>query len=99
MTVVVCRWCDDKTLSLETLVQHLAEVHQYEHEPDVKPLTPRQREIVALIADGLSTTQVAGRLSCSPLTVKTHISDAMRRVKVSTRSGLVGHALRSGEIK
>lgn len=57
-------------------------------------LTPREREITQLLADGLDGTQVASRLSVSPETVRTHIRNAMERTGAHTRAHLVAIAVR-----
>ena len=48
-------------------------------------LTPREREIAALIADGLSNKQIARRLSIEPATVKNHVHNILRKRGVSRR--------------
>lgn len=48
-------------------------------------LTPREREIAALIADELSNKQIARRLSIEPATVKNHVHNILRKLGVSRR--------------
>ena len=52
-------------------------------------LTPRESEIVALLASGLNGEEIARRLFISPATVRTHIRNAMDRVDARTRAHLV----------
>ncbi len=52
-------------------------------------LTEREREIVALVAAGLSNDEIAARLVLSPLTAKTHVSRAMTKLGVRDRAQLV----------
>jgi DNA-binding NarL/FixJ family response regulator len=52
------------------------------------PLTAREREIVTLIADGLSNRAVAQRLTLSVRTVESHIYQAMSKTGTSTRDEL-----------
>ena len=59
-------------------------------------LTDREREVVALVAQGLSNDEIAGRLVLSPLTVKTHVNRAMAKVRARDRAQLVVLAYRSG---
>lgn len=59
-------------------------------------LTDREREVVALVARGLSNDEIAGRLVLSPLTVKTHVNHAMTKVRARDRAQLVVRAYRSG---
>lgn len=51
-------------------------------------LTERQREVAALVAEGLSNEEIAGRLFLSPATVKSHLTAVMRRLDVRTRTQL-----------
>jgi len=62
-------------------------------------LTPREREIVALVAKGLSNSDIAGRLLLSPLTVKTHVNRAMSKLGVRDRAQLVVIAYESGLVR
>jgi len=59
-------------------------------------LTEREREIVALVAGGLSNREIAERLVISPATAKTHVSRAMRKLNAHDRSQLVVLAYESG---
>jgi DNA-binding NarL/FixJ family response regulator len=52
-------------------------------------LTPREREIVTLIALGLETIKIAEQLHISPETVRTHVRNAMSKLGVHTRAELV----------
>lgn len=62
------------------------------------PLTGREREILGLLADGLSGAGIAEQLVLSPETVRTHVRNAMAKLGASTRSQAVAIALRSHEI-
>lgn len=62
-------------------------------EPDAQALTPREREIVTLIAFGHDTTGIADELSISQETVRTHVRNAMRKLDVHTRAQLVAVCL------
>jgi DNA-binding NarL/FixJ family response regulator len=64
----------------------------------VASLTPREREIIAMIATGLTADEIADRLFISPLTVKTHINHAMSKLGLSTRTQLVRVAIDFGLI-
>jgi two-component system nitrate/nitrite response regulator NarL len=55
------------------------------HENENGALTPREREIAALIADGLSNKQIARRLSIELATVKNHVHNILRKLGVSRR--------------
>ena len=49
-------------------------------------LSPREREVMELLADGLSTEEVAKQLFVSPTTVRVHISTALRKLRVTDRA-------------
>jgi DNA-binding NarL/FixJ family response regulator len=57
--------------------------------PGVAALTEREREVVALVAAGLSNDEIAARLVVSPLTAKTHVSRAMIKLAARDRAQLV----------
>ena len=59
-------------------------------------LTPRQREILNLIASGLSTSEVARELTLSPETVRNHIRNAFRELHAHTRVEAIAAAQRLG---
>ncbi len=61
-------------------------------------LTPRELEILKLIADGLKTTEVAARLFLSVATVKTHLHRSFAKLGVNDRAAAVGEAMRRGLI-
>ena len=54
-----------------------------------RPLTGREREVVTLVAAGLSNDEIAARLVVSPLTAKTHVSRAMIKLDARDRAQLV----------
>jgi DNA-binding NarL/FixJ family response regulator len=59
-------------------------------------LTDREREVVALVAHGLTNEQIANRLVVSPATAKTHVSRAMVKLRARDRSRLVVLAYECG---
>jgi DNA-binding NarL/FixJ family response regulator len=68
-------------------------------EPDARIarlLTAREREVVALVADGLSNDEIAERWFVSNATVRTHVSRAMTKLNARDRAQLVVLAYRSG---
>lgn len=62
----------------------------------VEHLTDREREVVALVARGLTNDEIGRRLIMSPLTAKTHVSRAMTKVGARDRAQLVVIAYESG---
>jgi DNA-binding NarL/FixJ family response regulator len=59
-------------------------------------LTPRQREILQLIAEGHTTKEIAQILEISQKTVETHRMDTMKRLGIYDVPGLVRYAIRVG---
>jgi DNA-binding NarL/FixJ family response regulator len=64
--------------------------------PGLASLTEREREVVTLVAAGLSNDEIADRLVVSPLTAKTHVSRAMTKVCARDRAQLVVFAYEHG---
>jgi DNA-binding CsgD family transcriptional regulator len=62
------------------------------------PLTPREREVLRLAAEGLSGPSIAQRLVVSPGTVKTHFSNIYEKLGVGDRAAAVARGLRFGFI-
>jgi two-component system NarL family response regulator len=62
-------------------------------------VTPRQRELLRLMADGLDTEDAASALGVSPETVKTHVEGVMSKLGASGRTEAVAIALRRGIIR
>jgi len=75
--------------------------------PDASPassaalevLTQREREVVALVAGGLTNDEIAAQLVVSPLTAKTHVNRAMMKLAARDRAQLVVHAFQSGLVR
>jgi DNA-binding NarL/FixJ family response regulator len=59
-------------------------------------LTPRQREILQLIAEGYSTKEIAAKLALSAKTIETHRAQLMSRLDIHDVAGLVRYAIRAG---
>jgi DNA-binding NarL/FixJ family response regulator len=64
--------------------------------PGLAALTEREREVVCLVAAGLSNEEIATKLTVSPLTVKTHVSRAMTKLYARDRAQLVVLAFEHG---
>jgi len=58
-------------------------------------LTEREREVLALMIEGLNNTQIAGRLTVSPSTIKSHVSNVLAKLGVASRTEAVTLALRN----
>ena len=66
--------------------------------PRDSPLTPRQQEVLELLADGMSTTGIAQKLFLSEQTVRNHVREILRRLGASSRLAAVATARRLGLI-
>ncbi|MEU7869884.1 response regulator transcription factor [Dactylosporangium sp. NPDC049140] len=62
----------------------------------LRALTGREREAVALVAQGLSNAEIAARMAISPITAKTHINRAMTKLHARDRAQLVVIAYEAG---
>jgi DNA-binding NarL/FixJ family response regulator len=62
-------------------------------------LTDREREVMALVAEGLTNDEIAERLFMSPATAKTHVSRAMIKLNARDRAQLVVFAYESGLVR
>ncbi|MEV4755230.1 response regulator transcription factor [Micromonospora sp. NPDC049559] len=67
--------------------------------PQLATLTEREREIVALVGEGLSNDEIATRLVVSPATARTHVSRAMTKLGARDRAQLVVFAYQSGLVE
>ena len=85
--VLVAREADDSPASSE------GDASDIERTP---PLTNREREILALLADGLGNKQIAARLGVSPNTVKTHLELLFDKIGVRSRAQAVAVGVRRG---
>src|SRR5581483_185270 len=68
-------------------------------EPTLPTLTPREREIVQLLAEGKSTKEVASVLDLSVKTAETHRSNIMRKLKLHSVGELVLYAIRNNIVQ
>ena len=81
------------TLSPEA-AQVLVEAASQPPSPGID-LTERERDVLALVIEGLNNTQIAGRLIISPSTVKSHVSNILAKLGVASRTEAVTLALRN----
>jgi DNA-binding NarL/FixJ family response regulator len=65
-------------------------------EPELPGLTPREREILALIADHLTNPQIAARLGLSQKTVRNHVSAILTKLQVADRAQAIMRAREAG---
>ena len=61
-----------------------------------RPLSPRELEIVQLVAEDLTNAEIAERLIISPRTVTTHLDRIYTRLGINSRTALVRYAIEAG---
>lgn len=66
---------------------------------DLDILTERERQVLTLVAEGLSNEEIAGRLVMSPATARTHVSRAMTKLGARDRTQLAVFAYESGLVR
>jgi DNA-binding NarL/FixJ family response regulator len=62
----------------------------------LEQLTPREREVLALVADGRTSREIADDFGISPRTVETHRESIMKKLEIRTIAGLTRFALEAG---
>jgi DNA-binding NarL/FixJ family response regulator len=62
----------------------------------LRPLTPREHDVLRLLAAGLTNRQIAERLVLSEHTVHRHVTNILRKLELPTRAAAAAHAVRSG---
>ena len=87
--------CGEVTIARELQPGVATQIKLHER-PDVPPLSPRQREILALVADGRATRTIAAELYVTPSTVRAHLQRICEKLGVHDRAGAVAAALRQG---
>ena len=60
------------------------------------PVTPREREVLLLLAEGLTNRQIAARLVLSEHTVHRHVTNILRKLDLPSRAAAAAHAVRAG---
>src|SRR5690606_2989820 len=86
--------CDNVTSSL--LEKEKIENKTLEIEEITEALTPRETEILKLISEGYSNTEIGNMLYISPRTVDTHRTNIMKKLNVKNIAGLIKYALKAG---
>jgi two-component system, NarL family, nitrate/nitrite response regulator NarL len=66
---------------------------------EVEPLTPREMEVLEMLAEGLSNKQVAAKLNMSEHTAKFHVNSILGKLHAGTRTEAVMRGIRSGILK
>lgn len=74
--------------------QHLEPLARAPAEPDLALLSTREREVLALVADGLSNAAIAATLALSEHTVKRHVANILLKLDLPTRAAAAALAAR-----
>ncbi|HWL66677.1 MAG TPA: response regulator transcription factor, partial [Actinomycetota bacterium] len=83
----------DPTLALKVLSE-FQNYQQAEISEGYQPLTPREREILQLMSEGLPNKTIASRLSISERTVTTHVANIYSKLHVNNRVSAIQEAMR-----
>ena len=86
------------TVTRRLIAEFAGRARQPDPSPRLNALTDREREVMTLVAEGLSNDEIATRLVLSPATAKTHVSRIMTKLAVRDRTQLVILAYESAMI-
>jgi DNA-binding NarL/FixJ family response regulator len=87
------RWTGWRREEAKALVRRLQGAGSPSRDGD---LTPREREVAALVAEGLSNGEIGKRLYISTKTASVHVSSILRKLAMSNRSEIAAWAVRTG---
>jgi len=90
-------WLDDQRELLRALRSFLATPAPTESNGD-SPLTTRERQVLQLVANGMSNREIAGSLVVSEHTVHRHVANILRKLALTSRAAAAAHAARAGLI-
>lgn len=90
-----------KTLATKILHEFARQAQQPEAPVTnpVEPLTPREREVIALVAEGRTNHEIGERLFLSENTIKYHLTNILSKLHLNNRAEAVAYALRTGLIQ
>ena len=82
------------------MARRVVEARDREAEPAVPDvLTPRELEVLRALTDGFSTSEICGRLTITPNTLRTHVQNLMGKLQVHSKLEAVALALRTGLVE
>ena len=89
----------ERIISPSIAMQLAGTWRQDRREPGASSLTPRELEVLQLLAEGLTNQQVGARLGLSGRTVKTHVQNLLLKLDAPDRTGAVARGFRLGLIR
>lgn len=89
----------DQTLTGKLVSDFLRRVETGEDRSRYDGLSEREREVLSLIADGLTSAQIAEKLNLSPYTVQSHRDNIMGKLDLHSKAALTKYAIRKGLIE
>jgi DNA-binding NarL/FixJ family response regulator len=82
------------------IAMRVADARQHADEaPPVEPLTPRELDVLRLLAEGLDSAAICRRLSIAPNTLRTHTQNMMSKLGTHSKLETVAYALRNGLVE
>ncbi len=87
------------TVTRRLIAEFASRTREAQPVPRLDELTPREREVVALIAMGLSNDEISRKIYVSPSTAKTHATRAMTKLGARDRAQMVVFAYQSGLVR
>ncbi|WP_088007290.1 response regulator [Indiicoccus explosivorum] len=79
----------------QAMTKKLLSLHQSDPKSGDSQLTPREKEVLMCLVEGLSNKEIAGRLYISDKTVKIHVSNIYRKLDVKSRSQAIIYAVQN----
>jgi LuxR family transcriptional regulator, maltose regulon positive regulatory protein len=93
------RTLDLGAATLAARAQRVLDACTGKHRSPRPEVTPREREVLRLLAEGLTNQQIAERLVVSQHTVHRHVTNILRKLELPSRAAAAAHAARSGMLE
>ena len=93
-------WNDKQAFSQsvsQTIIGHYTDAQKHDKSNARQSITNREKEVLSLIVEGLTSSEIAKKLYISPRTVETHRANLMQKLDIKNTAGLVRYALSEGE--